>query len=69
MIESLHIRVLVFSHPHHPDAGIQVPAGTVKEGETPKEVVLREAIEETGLKELKIRSFLVLRRDFDLVSF
>jgi 8-oxo-dGTP diphosphatase len=51
-------RLLVFSHPHHPEAGIQVPAGTVEEGESPTEAVLREAREETGLDDLEIRSYL-----------
>ena len=45
-------RFLVFEHPDHPDAGIQVPAGTVKSGESPNEAVLREAREETGLSGL-----------------
>lgn len=42
-------RLLVFRHPHAPEAGIQVPAGTVEEGEDPGTAVLREAAEETGL--------------------
>lgn len=33
----------------HPYAGIQIPAGTVEEGETPETAVLREVAEETGL--------------------
>ena len=53
MMESLHIRILIFSHPYLPDAKIQVPAGTVKESETAREAILREDIEETGLKELE----------------
>ncbi|MEJ2732658.1 MAG: NUDIX domain-containing protein [Anaerolineae bacterium] len=39
----------------HPNAGVQVPAGTVEEGETPEAAVLREAVEETGLAPLTIR--------------
>ena len=46
-------RLLVFSHPDHPQAGIQVPAGTLKDGEDPREGVLREAFEETGLEGLR----------------
>lgn len=42
-------RLLVFVHPLHPDAGLQVPAGTVVPGETFKAAVLRELHEETGL--------------------
>lgn len=51
-------RLLVFSHPFHPEAGIQVPAGTIKIGEPPEEAVLREAREETGLDGLVISAFL-----------
>ena len=54
-------RLLVFSHPHHPEAGIQVPAGTVEENESPREAVLREAQEETGLDDLEIQSYLGVR--------
>jgi 8-oxo-dGTP pyrophosphatase MutT (NUDIX family) len=39
----------------HPNAGVQVPAGTVEAGETPEAAVLREAVEETGLAPLTIR--------------
>jgi 8-oxo-dGTP pyrophosphatase MutT (NUDIX family) len=38
--------LLLFKHPY---AGIQIPAGTVEDGETPEQAVLREAAEETGL--------------------
>jgi 8-oxo-dGTP diphosphatase len=41
--------LLVFRHPTAPEAGIQVPAGTVQAGEPPAVAVLREAAEETGL--------------------
>ena len=51
-------RLLVFRHVHHPEAGIQVPAGTVKEGEPPEAAVMREAFEETGLTELSFDSYL-----------
>src|SRR5690348_1137792 len=42
-------RLLTFRHPFSPEAGIQVPAGTLEAGERPEEGVLREAREETGL--------------------
>ena len=42
-------KLLVFTHPHHSEAGFQVPAGTVEAGETIRSAVLREAREETGL--------------------
>lgn len=38
--------LLVF---RHPTAGIQLPAGTNEEGETPKQALMREVFEETGL--------------------
>jgi len=57
-------RLLVFTHPHSPEAGIQVPAGTLKDGERPEEAVLREAHEETGLTHLELAGFLgECRRD------
>jgi 8-oxo-dGTP diphosphatase len=51
-------RLLVFSHPNSPAAGIQVPAGTMLPGERPADAVLREAYEETGLADLTIEGFL-----------
>ncbi len=51
-------QLLVFSHVDFPEAGIQIPAGTVEEGENLDEAVLREAFEETGLDNLRIESFL-----------
>jgi 8-oxo-dGTP diphosphatase len=61
-------KLLVFSHPHHPEAGIQVPAGTVEEDESPREAVLREAREETGLDDLEIQSYLGVR-EHDLSAY
>lgn len=51
-------RLLVFEHPDHPDAGIQVPAGTIEPDEEPADAVMREAFEETGLAGLKLATFL-----------
>ena len=51
-------RLLVFSHPHAPEAGIQVPAGTIGAGEPPETAVMREACEETGLAGLVLVGFL-----------
>lgn len=50
--------LLVFSHPRSPEAGLQVPAGTVRDDETPEQAVMREATEETGLGDLEIVDFL-----------
>ncbi len=33
---------------------MQVPAGTIEEGESPQEAVLREVYEESGLREVRI---------------
>ena len=51
-------KLLVFRHTEHPEAGIQVPAGTIEEGELPASAVMREAREETGLEHLEMRAFL-----------
>ncbi|MDX8047149.1 NUDIX domain-containing protein [Gracilibacillus sp. S3-1-1] len=50
-------QVLVFRH-SIPAAGIQIPKGTVKEGETPLQAVVREMKEETGLEAFKVVRFL-----------
>ena len=47
-----HDRLLVFRHPSVADAGIKVPAGSVRAGERPEDAVMREAHEETGLSDL-----------------
>jgi 8-oxo-dGTP pyrophosphatase MutT (NUDIX family) len=47
--------LLVFKHP---TAGIQIPAGTVEEGEDLERAVKREAYEETGLRTVEIEGYL-----------
>jgi len=51
-------RLLVFEQPDFPDAGVQVPGGTLEPGESPAEGALREAFEETGLQGLRLVRFL-----------
>jgi 8-oxo-dGTP diphosphatase len=60
-------RLLLFRHPLSPEAGIQVPAGTMAPGERPADAALREAYEETGLASLRIERF-VGRQVFDARS-
>jgi 8-oxo-dGTP pyrophosphatase MutT (NUDIX family) len=42
--------LLVFDHRDHPEAGTQVPAGGVHQGEHLIEAVIREVREETGVR-------------------
>lgn len=42
------VEVLVVLHRDHPEAGVQVPGGGAKEGETVGAAAVREAAEETG---------------------
>lgn len=51
-------QLLVFEHLDYPEAGIQVPAGTLHDGEAPEVGVLREAQEETSLAHLEVVRFL-----------
>ncbi len=53
-------KLLVFRHVDYSyeQVGIQVPAGTVRDGEDSQQAALREAIEETGLKEFSSIRFL-----------
>ena len=47
--------LLVFEHRNIPEAGIQVPAGTVEEGEPLEAAAARELEEESGLRGLVLR--------------
>jgi 8-oxo-dGTP pyrophosphatase MutT (NUDIX family) len=49
------MQVLVFDHRDYPEAGTQVPAGTVEPGEPPEQAVLREVEEESGLRPGQLR--------------
>ena len=44
----------MFRHRDFPEARLQVPAGTVEEGERPHDAVLREVYEESGLQQVRI---------------
>ncbi|MEH2389037.1 MAG: NUDIX domain-containing protein [Nostoc sp.] len=46
--------LMVFTHTDFPEAGIQVPAGTVEESEEPSEAVLRETYEESGVQGVRM---------------
>jgi 8-oxo-dGTP pyrophosphatase MutT (NUDIX family) len=49
-------RLLVLRHTDYSyeQVGIQVPAGTIREGEAPEAAAVREACEETGLTGLRV---------------
>ncbi len=51
-------QLLVFKHVDFPEAGIQIPGGTIESGETPEIAVMREASEETGLQGLVLEKYL-----------
>lgn len=51
-------KLLVFEHRDYPEAGVQVPAGTVGDSEDLEVAVLREAGEETGLDGLRVVGYL-----------
>lgn len=47
-------QLVVFDHVDAPEAGTQVPAGTVEDGEDVAAAALREAFEETGLTGIRL---------------
>jgi 8-oxo-dGTP pyrophosphatase MutT (NUDIX family) len=61
-------RLLVFDHTQFPEAGTQIPAGTLEPGEDPAIGALREAREESGLQDLVVQSYLGTK-EYDLTPF
>src|SRR5690242_17078606 len=57
-------KVLVFEHEDHPEAGIQVPAGTIQKNESPEAAVEREIQEETSLKVSTFQKFFLGKFDY-----
>jgi len=47
-------RLLVFRHRDYPEAGVQVPAGTLRPDEPPEDGAVRETEEETGRRGFRI---------------
>ena len=43
-------KILVFEHKDHPEAGLQVPGGTIEEDESLIDALFREIEEETGIR-------------------
>jgi 8-oxo-dGTP pyrophosphatase MutT (NUDIX family) len=56
-------QLLVFTHRDYPEAGVQVPAGTVERGEEVEHALFREVREETGLVGLKLTRKLAEHRE------
>ena len=50
------VELLVFDHKDIPAAGVQVPAGTVEDGESTVAAAVRELAEESGLLDLSPRA-------------
>jgi ADP-ribose pyrophosphatase YjhB (NUDIX family) len=48
-------QLLVFEHADQPEAGVQVPAGTVEAGEPVEQALWREIEEEAGLRPAQLR--------------
>ncbi|RBP04449.1 NUDIX domain-containing protein [Rossellomorea aquimaris] len=51
-------QVLVFRHKGIPEAGIQIPKGTVKENEDTYKAVIREIKEETGIQGMEVEKLI-----------
>ena len=49
-----HRDLLVFTHADFPEAGVQVPAGTIEAAEPPEQAIMREVREETGRADFRL---------------
>lgn len=49
---------MVFKHKNIPEAGIQIPKGTVKEDEDTFSAVIREVQEETGIQRFEVEKLI-----------
>lgn len=61
-------RLLLLAHPDHLEAGLQIPAGTMRPDESEVAAALREAEEETGLAGLEVVGVFG-KRTFDMRPF
>ncbi|MEO1655287.1 MAG: NUDIX domain-containing protein [Bacteroidota bacterium] len=50
--------LLIFSHRDYPEAGLQVPGGSLEAGESLEEGLIREVKEESGLSQFKAIQYL-----------
>ena len=50
--------LLIYTHLDYPEAGVQVPGGHPEPNESLENAVVRESIEETGLKNLELVEYL-----------
>jgi ADP-ribose pyrophosphatase YjhB (NUDIX family) len=63
-------KLLMFRHTQHPEAGIQVPAGTIKLGEEPLAAAIPELAEESGLADAAVEFGEMLGTfEFDMLPY
>lgn len=63
-------KLLVIDHVDYPHLKMQIPGGTIEEGESPMHAAIREAEEETGLSGLALKTFLGdFEKDLSLIVY